>query len=98
MKHLTKIEQLDGRYPGLADKVRKWFAQGISAKQIVGLLFEQYQISLSPTPVSSFRSRRWVPEQELLRDKRISAMAAMEVAREQEIRASMVARVAGEMN
>jgi hypothetical protein len=28
----------------------------------------------------------------------ISARAAMEVAREQEIRASMVARVAGEMN
>jgi len=97
MKRLTKIEQLDQRFPGLADQVRKWFAQGISAEKIAALLFEQYQVSLSATPVSSFRSRRWVPEQERLKDKKIAALAALEVAREQEITASMASPVPGEV-
>jgi len=39
MTKLTKIEQLDQRFPGLADQVRKWFAQGFSAEKISVLLF-----------------------------------------------------------
>jgi|SRR5271157_5041427 len=97
MKKLTKIEQLDQRFPGLADNVGKWFAQGFSAEKIVALLFDEYHISLSKTPVSSFRSRRWVPEQDLLRDRKIAALVALEVSREQEIRASMASRLPGEV-
>jgi hypothetical protein len=97
MKTLTKIEKLDQRFPGLADNVRKWFAQGVSAKKIAVLLFQQYQVSLSPTPVGSFRSRRWVPEQELLRERKIAARAALEVSRELEITASLASEVPGEV-
>jgi hypothetical protein len=97
MTKLTKIEQLDQRFPGLADQVRKWFAQGFSAEKISVLLFEQYRLSLSPTPISSFRSRRWVPEQELFREKRIAALVDQEVSREREIRASMASEVPGEV-
>ncbi len=46
MKILTKIEKLDQTFPGLADDVRQWFGQGISAKKITALLFERYQVSL----------------------------------------------------
>ncbi len=97
MKKLTKIEQLDQRFPGLADNVRKWFAQGVSAEKIAALLFERYQVSLSPTPISSFRSRRWVPEQDRVREEKIAAMVALEVASEQAIAASMASPLPGEV-
>ena len=96
MSKLTKIEIFDQRFPGLADNVRKWFAQGISAQKVAVLLFERYQVSISTPGVGRFRSQRWVPEQELLQEKKIAALAALEVAREQEIRASMASAVPGE--
>ncbi len=98
MKQLTKIEQLDTRFPGLADNVRKWFAQGITSEQIVGLLFEHYQVSVTTSPISSFRSRRWAPERERIEERRIAALVALEVTREQEIRASMVSPLREQMN
>ena len=97
MKRLTKIEKLDQEFPGLAGNVRKWFARGVSCEKIAALLSEQYQISLTPSPVGSFRSRRWVPEQEELREKTIETLAAQEVARCQEITAAMDAKIAGEV-
>ena len=90
MKQLTKIEQLDARFPGFADDVRNWFALGVTAEQIVGLLFEKYHVSLTTSPISSFRNKRWARERERLEDARIAALVALEVAREEEIRASMV--------
>ena len=96
MSKLTKIEIFDQSIPGLADNVRKWFAQGISARNVSALLFERYQVSIPRSGVGHFRSQRWVPEQELLQEKKIAALAALEVAREQEIRASMVSAGPGE--
>jgi hypothetical protein len=87
---LTTIEKLDQRFPGLADQVRTWFAQGIPAREIAELLGAQYGARASEDAVEYFRSRRWVPEQELLREKKIAALAAQEVSREQAIRASEV--------
>lgn len=95
MSKLTKLEKVDQQLPGLADDVRKWFAQGISCTRIAALIAERYPISLSRTPVARFRARRWVPEQERLREKRIELLAAQELAREQAIRDSMLAEVAG---
>jgi hypothetical protein len=89
MKQLTKIEQLDQSFPGLADDVRMWFGQGITAEQIVKLLFEKHHVSVTVSPISSFRHRRWAPERERIQEKRIEALAALEVEREQEIKASM---------
>jgi hypothetical protein len=97
MKQLTKIEHLDERFPGLADNVRMWFAQGVTVKQIVALLFERYQVSLSTGPISSFRLKRWAPERKRIQEMRISALVALEVAREQEIKASMVYPVPGKV-
>jgi hypothetical protein len=93
MRPLTKIEQLDHTHPGLADSVRNWFAQGITAEKIVELLFEQYHVSVTTSPISSFRSRRWAPERERVQEKRIEALAALEVARELEIKASMASPI-----
>jgi hypothetical protein len=95
MKRLTKIEQLDQRIPGLAENVKRWFSQGVSSEQVAVLIFKHYQVSLTSSPVSSFRTRRWVPEQELLEEKKIAALAALEVAREEAIRASMASQVPG---
>ena len=97
MKRLTKIEKLDQQFPGLADDVRKWFAQGISCEKIAELLFERYQVSLSAAPIGSFRCRRWVPEQDLLQEKRIETLAAQEAAREREIKAALAGAAPGEV-
>jgi hypothetical protein len=97
MKRLTMIEKLDQRFPGLADKVKVWFAQGIPAGKIAVLLCEQYKVSVSAAMVSNFRSGRWVPEQELLQEKRLAALAAREVSREQAIKASLASEVPGEV-
>jgi hypothetical protein len=93
MKQLTKIEQLDERFPGLADDVRKWFGLGVTAEQIVKLLFERYNVSVTTSPISSFRSRRWAVERERIQEKSIEALAALEVARAQEIKASMASPI-----
>jgi len=93
MKQLTKIEQLDARFPGLADDVRNWFAKGVTSEQIVALLFEKYRVSLTTSPISSFRNKRWARERERIEEARISALVALEVAREEEIKASMVSLV-----
>ncbi len=93
---LTKIEVLDQQYPGLADQVREWFCKGTSAKKVVALVGERYQVLLPIGTVLNFRSRRWVPEQKLLLEKKIALQAAAQVARDQAVRASLIARMAGE--
>ena len=93
---LTKIEKLDTQYPGLADDVGKWFSQGISSCKVANLIFEKYRMVVVPRTVGGFRSRRWVPEQKLLREKRIAARAAQEAAREREIRQSLARQALGE--
>ncbi len=98
MKQLTKIEQLDAQFPGLADNVRNWFAQGVTSEQIVALLFEKYQVSLTTSPISSFRNKRWARERERIEEARISALVALEVAREEEIKASMASRAPEPVN
>jgi hypothetical protein len=92
-KRLTKVEELEVRHPGLADQLRVWFSQGIFVRQIPELITEQYKVPVSESAISSFRRKRWVPEQELLREKKLNAIVALEVAREQEIRASMASRI-----
>jgi hypothetical protein len=63
----TKIEQLDLQFAGLADDVRRWLLQGITSARISRLLFEKYQVSISPRMVGRFQSDRWVPERRLMR-------------------------------
>ena len=97
MKRLTKIEILDQQFPGLADEVRKWFAQGISCKKIAELLFDRYGVSHSNSPVETFRARRWVTEQRLLQEKKIAALVVREIAREKAVRDSLTAGASGEV-
>ena len=42
MTRLTHIEELDRRFPGLADGVKAWFDQGVTVRQVVDLLHQQY--------------------------------------------------------
>jgi hypothetical protein len=94
---LTKIEELDAQHPGLADQVRNWLAQGVTVARIADLLFDRYHVSLSKHTVGRFRKRRWVPEQDLLRERRVTALVEREVAREIEIRDSLAYPTAEEL-
>lgn len=95
---LTKIEKLDYHYPGLADQVREWFAQGVGVRQIPGLLFAKYNLRITETPVARFRTRRWVPEQELIQQKRIEALIARIYARDDEIALGLAKQLHGRAN
>lgn len=90
---LTKIEKLDAQYPGLADSIRKWFLQGIPMQEISELLREHYKLAISTFPIAKFRAKRWVPEQRLLREKKIEARAAQEVADERQVKASVASQM-----
>jgi hypothetical protein len=99
MTKLTKIERLDQQFPGLADQVRKWFTQGISCEKVGVLLAERYPLAapVSHSTVAAFRSKRWVPEMEMFREKKIAALAAQEVAREREIKAAFARQARGDV-
>ena len=94
-KKVSRIEQLDLQFPGLADEVRKWLAQGISSKKIAELLPTLYPVSVKRWTVGKFRSRVWVPEQALLREKKIEAQAQFEVERDRAVKLALAAGLAG---
>ncbi len=88
-KRLSTVEILDQRFPGLADQLRQWMSEGIPCRQIAELVFERYQVRLSKSALGRFRTRRWAPEQERLREKMVEAHAAQELEREREIHSAL---------
>jgi len=86
MKKLTKIEQLDQQFPGLADDVRMWFWQGFPVLRVVDLLRERYHVSVPKSTVGNFRARRWVRERESRLRQLVTRQAATEVTRELEMK------------
>ena len=86
---LTQVEKFDVRFPGLADQVRAWFDQGIPIRKAAELLLEHYGVSVPGTTLGNFRKRRWAPDRELLRKKKIAGRAAQEIALERAIAASL---------
>ncbi len=97
-RRLTKIEKLDHDYPGLADQVREWFAQGVAVRQVPKLVFAKYNLRITETPVARFRSRRWVQEQELMQEKRIEALIARLYAHDDEIALALAQQLHGRAN
>ncbi|MFZ0961668.1 MAG: hypothetical protein WAO35_12245 [Terriglobia bacterium] len=91
----TRIEKLDQQFPGLADKVRLWFNQGLTAKAVALLLREQYQVSVHPRTVGVFRTRRWVRERKLGQEKETAAAASAEFTRLLEMKAAGAAGLPG---
>jgi len=75
MPQLTTIERLDTQFAGLADQVRRWFDQGVSAHSVRGLLQKQYGVSVSDTLISNFRTCRWARERRA-RQERLTTVAA----------------------
>ena len=45
---------------------------------------------MTRSPISRFRNKRWAPERERMEEKRMYALVAMEVPREEEIKASIL--------
>jgi ribulose bisphosphate carboxylase small subunit len=88
MRQLTKIEQLDQPFPGLANQVRAWFDLGMTAQRVAQLLREQYQVSVPRTTVGNFRTRRWARERELQQARRAEAVVTAEFARMQKMKAA----------
>ncbi len=95
MRRLTKIEKLDHVYPGLADQVREWFAQGVAVRQVPKLVFAKYNLRITEALVASFRSRRWAHEQELMLEKRIDALIARLNTREDEFALALAQQLRG---
>ena len=89
-----RIEELDQRFPGLADKVRTWFNQGVPVRKVADLLFEQYQVAVPRATVGNFRARCWAPERELANRKRMTQIAIEEILRELEMKDSPVVSTA----
>jgi hypothetical protein len=81
---LTRIEQLDQRFPGLADQVTDWFIQGASVREVSELLFLQYNVFVPRTTVSSYRARRCARMLEFFRQERMTAAATEALMREAE--------------
>jgi len=77
-KVLTEIEKLDGRFPGLAVRVKRWFDDGHTSAEIAALLREECDPSITDTMVENFRYKRWVPEKERHTLKVETAHAAVE--------------------
>ena len=88
MNPTNKIELLDQRFPGLADRVRVWFNQGVPVLKVAELLLERYHISVPRATIGNFRSRRWVREREELNRAEVMGRAALEVSRELEMKDS----------
>src|ERR1039457_1060125 len=67
---LTKVEKLDGHFPGLATEARILLDQGISAAKTSKILRNHFPAGeLSASNVSHFRKTRWVPQKELAAEK-----------------------------
>ena len=65
---LTEIEKLNGRHEGYAATTRQCFQRGDSAartRRVLLLIFPEVPVTLDM--VQSFRTKRWVPEKELLK-------------------------------
>jgi hypothetical protein len=77
-KVLTQIEKLDGRFPGLAFKVKNWLDQGHTAAQIPQLLHDHFGVSVTKTMVEKFRSKRWAPEKDAVALKMETIKAAVQ--------------------
>ena len=75
---MTKIEQLDQHYAGLAIQVRTWFDQGFSARAVSNLLRERYQVVVAENTVGNFRTQRWARERKVQEAKEIEAKVAAE--------------------
>lgn len=91
---MLKIEKLDQRFPGLANQVRQWFNEGVTVRKVEELLALRYNVRVPRPTIGRFRARRWVPERELSREKRITAAAIGELLRELQLKDSPAASTA----
>jgi hypothetical protein len=98
MTKLTKIEQLDQRFPGLADDVVRWFSQGVSVEEIPRLLFAKYNIFMSASPVAKFRSRRRLCGQRSLHDPLLKILESVHFAPERSLSAYLAAKLQEDVN
>lgn len=98
MQTPTKIKQLDQRFPGLADQVKKWFDLGMTSQQVVQLLREQYAVSVSRWAVGYFRTRYWARPRELEEARQSEAAATAAFNRLQEMKATSGAGFQGVEN
>jgi len=85
-KKLTKIEQLDQQFPGLAAKVMIWFDCGVVIHEVVERLRAEYQVSVPWSTVRNFRVCRWTPEVAARKADYARRAAALEICRELELR------------
>lgn len=63
-KVLTKLECLDGSYPGLATDARMLFDRGISSERVSAAISQKYHVALTKTASEKYRAKRWRPERE----------------------------------
>jgi hypothetical protein len=75
---LSQLEKLDGKYPGLLEKVKKWIDQGVTAKQLPKLLHAEYGVEVKEGVFNYFRAKKWATEKETIALKKETTQAAIE--------------------
>ena len=73
---LTKVEKLDGHFPGLATEARILFDRGVSAAKTAEILRNHFPAEeLSASNLSHFRKSRWIPQKEKAAEKLVTLEA-----------------------
>jgi hypothetical protein len=93
---LTAIEKLDSAHPGLVDDVCVWFTQGLPVRRVTEMVMEKYNVKVTRSAVAGFRTKRWVPQQRMLCEKRLNVLAQIQVQRELAVKAGLAQQLRGE--
>lgn len=89
----NKVEKLDGRFPGVLSKVRVWFDQGYTTKQVSEFLVRDYHVHISPRTVGNHRCRRWSIQKSRVDDKAETTLAMNKAIGEDQLDARAKARL-----
>jgi hypothetical protein len=64
MRVLTKLEKLEGYFPGIATEARQLLDQGVSSGKIAKILSAHFPTAVTERIVRSFRTKRWGPQKD----------------------------------
>jgi hypothetical protein len=75
---LSTLEKLDGKFPGLLDKVKGWLGQGVTAGEMPQLLHAEYGVTVDVGVFNYFRAHRWAIERQRIALRKEVTQAAIE--------------------
>jgi hypothetical protein len=64
LRVLTKLEKLEGQFPGIATEARQLLDQGVSGSKVAAILSAHFPVTLTESTVRCFRVKRWGPQKD----------------------------------